>query len=577
MPATVKPRASAPLQASLPSRWRSLLFWAKTRALQLRRALHDLRDGPRRHRRDAGLAIADGSCAESITALWPDSEETAPQLVAGKIHNLRLAARALHGVEVPAGATFSFWRQLGRATRGRGFVAGRELREGCLVPSIGGGLCQLSNAIYDAALRQGLEIVERHRHTQVIAGSLAERDRDAVVFWNYVDLRLRAAAPWRLEVWLDGAALHVRIRGGAAMPAALPLPPLQRRTAPAGVDAANDCTRCGRSACHRHVAAVPDGLHRTWLVDEDWPEFAEDRRRRQQPGDRVLALPRISVAALHAALLRRWWLWRGMPLPQARQRAQRIRLRALRRRLGARDVDLVVPQSLLPELWLAGELQGRRWDVCMTALPMHLLQARLDVAAQRHPHSPTLRDFRADPALVEAERAALAQARHWITPHRALLALAGSRALALEWQRPAVPAVAAEHAAVTADTAPRVLLAASALARKGAYELHEALRGLPVLLLLPPGAQETPEFWNGVAVQRVASMAEGVRAATLVLLPAWIEQQPRGLLLAMALGKPVIATAACGLAADDGAWRCVEAGDSAALRAQVVDALGLAG
>ncbi|WP_232760584.1 VanW family protein, partial [Xanthomonas sp. SHU 166] len=156
MPATVKARASAPPPTPLPSRWRSLLFWAKTRALQLRRALHDLRDGPRRHRRDAGLAIAAGSCAESVTALWPDSEVTAPQLVAGKIHNLRLAARALHGVEVPAGATFGFWRQLGRATRRRGFVAGRELREGCLVPSIGGGLCQVSNAIYDAALRQGL-------------------------------------------------------------------------------------------------------------------------------------------------------------------------------------------------------------------------------------------------------------------------------------------------------------------------------------------------------------------------------------------------------------------------------------
>ena len=95
---------------------------------------------------------------------------------------------------------FSFWRQLGRTTRRRGFAAGRELREGCLVPSIGGGLCQLSNAIYDAALCQGLEIVERHRHTQVIASSLAERDRDAVVFWNYVGLRLRADSAWRQEV-----------------------------------------------------------------------------------------------------------------------------------------------------------------------------------------------------------------------------------------------------------------------------------------------------------------------------------------------------------------------------------------
>ncbi|UYB52893.1 VanW family protein [Xanthomonas sp. AM6] len=552
----------------MPSRLGALLFAAKARVLQLRRALRDLRGGPRRHRRDAGLPIAEQAVSESVTALWPDTEETSPSLVAGKIHNLRLAARLLHGVEVPAGATFSFWRQLGRATRRRGFAAGRELREGCLVPSIGGGLCQLSNAIYDAALRQGLEIVERHRHTQVIAGSLAERDRDAVVFWNYVDLRLRAASAWRLDVWLDGEALHVRIVGGAPAAAALPLSPLRRMPA---ATATNDCTRCGREQCHRHVpASAAHGLRRTWLVDEDWPEFAEDRRRRMQPGDRVLALRRRSLAAVHAALLQRWWLRRGLPLPQVRQRAQRIRLRALQRRLGAQDVDLVVPQSLLPGLWLAGELQGRRWDACMTALPMHLLQARLDAAAQRHPDSATLRDFRADPQLVEAERAALAQARHWITPHRELLALAGGRGIALAWRRP--PSATVAPSSGDGGTA-QILLAASALARKGAFELREALRGLPVQLLLPPGAQETPRFWSGYDVRRVATMADGVQAAAVVVLPAWIEQQPRGLLLALALGKPVIATAACGLGTDDGTWQCVDAGDSAALRARLLQVL----
>lgn len=566
--ATATDRPLAAPGAAVPSRLDGVLFALKTRVLQLRRALRDLRGGPRRHRRDAGLPIAVEVVSESVTALWPASEETAPLLVAGKIHNLRVAARLLHGIEVPAGATFGFWRQLGRATRRRGFAIGRELREGCLVPSIGGGLCQLSNAIYDAALRQGLEIVERHRHTQVIAGSLAERDRDAVVFWNYVDLRLRAASAWRLEVWLDGEALHVRILGGAPAVAALPLLPLRRTPA---ATAANDCTRCGREECHRHVPASAQGIRRTWLVDEDWPEFADDRRRRLQPGDRVLALRRSSLAALQAALLQRWWLWRGLPLPQVRQRAQRIRLRALQRRLGEADVELVLPQSLLPGLWLAGELQGRRWDVCMTALPMQLLQARLDAAAQRHPDSITLRDFRADPRLVEAERAALAQARHWITPHRELLALAGSRGIGLEWRTPPLP----DPAPRGDGGAPRVLLAASALARKGAFELREALRGLPVQLLLPPGAQETPQFWSGFDVRRVASMAAGVQAAAVVVLPAWIEQQPRGALLALALGKPVIATAACGLG--EGAWQCVEAGDAAALRARLVEALGARG
>ena len=78
----------------------------------------------------------------------------------------------------------------------RGFVKGRELREGCIIPNVGGGLCQVSNALYDAALQAGHEIVERHAHTQVIAGSLAEQGRDATVFWNYVDLRFRSERPF---------------------------------------------------------------------------------------------------------------------------------------------------------------------------------------------------------------------------------------------------------------------------------------------------------------------------------------------------------------------------------------------
>ncbi len=101
---------------------------------------------------------------------------------------------------IPVGQVFSFWRQVGRASRRRGFVTGRMLKEGCLVPAVGGGLCQLSNALYDAALQSGCEIVERHAHSRVVAGSAAAAGRDATVAWNYVDLRFRTSAPLRMEV-----------------------------------------------------------------------------------------------------------------------------------------------------------------------------------------------------------------------------------------------------------------------------------------------------------------------------------------------------------------------------------------
>ncbi|CBA17351.1 hypothetical protein [Xanthomonas albilineans] len=158
-----------------------------------------------------------------------------------------------------------------------------------------------------------------------------------------------------------------------------------------------------------------------------------------------------------------------------------------------------------------------------------------------------------------------------------MLALADGRGIALAWQVPALPAVPATAIAMVEDTTecttPRVLLAAASLARKGAFELREALRGLPLQLLLPPGAQETMDFWSGFDVRRVASMAAGVHAATIVVLPAWIEQQPRGLLLALVADKPVVATAAGGLGTDAGLWRCVEASDYAALRVQLLLAL----
>lgn len=160
-------------------------------------------DWPEIARSSAPLYSADGESPHE--RLW--------QL--GKVENLRRAVRHLHGIVLPAGATFSFWRQVGPPWRLRGFVVGRELREGCLIPSVGGGLCQLSNALYDCALKAGAEILERHRHTRVIAGSLTELDRDATVFWNYVDLRFRFAQPLRISARLTRDQLVVSFHSPA--------------------------------------------------------------------------------------------------------------------------------------------------------------------------------------------------------------------------------------------------------------------------------------------------------------------------------------------------------------------------
>jgi hypothetical protein len=564
-------------RVALPSRWDACVFAAKAWGLRLRRWVRDcLRDEVAFHA--PGHALADAPLlAEFRDGLWP-LDEVDPRLVAGKLQNLRLAIRRLHAIEPGAGAGFSFWRQVGRATALRKFAQGRELREGCVIPAIGGGLCQLSGAIYDCAVRAGLTVLERHRHSRVIPGSLAEYDRDATVFWNYMDLRLAADFPWRLEVRMDADTLTVAIRGHRAQASAA-VPVAMRRRAETSAGRDGDCTTCEQDDCHRHVGKRAVAQRRVWLVDEEWPEFDAYRRAHAADGDRVLRRADGWTQRLglwRARIVRRYLLWRRQPLPQARQRSDALTARGYADRLTPDDLELVVPQSLLPHLWRAGVLAGRRFDVLMTALPMHEIQRRLDAAARSHAQSPTLVDFRAEPALIAAERDALAQAQRWITPHAQIVDLAGARALRLLWRVPEVRArsEAASPPVVSASGVSRsVFFAASSLARKGVYEFRQAIEGLNLRVLLPPGAWESADLWDGFDVERVATYGDGVARADAVALPAWIEHQPRGLLLAIAAGKPIVATAACGLG-DDLPWHRVECGAVDGLRAAILRALG---
>ncbi|MES2889578.1 MAG: VanW family protein, partial [Pseudomonadota bacterium] len=160
--------AAAAAAAALPSRADAWWFAARAAGLRFKRRLLNVWQPVRRW--TPAQALCDAPVlAEVRTPLWADGRaEEEFALVAGKVHNLRLAVQAFHGIEVHAGQPLSFWRQLGRVTQRRGFVLGREVREGCVIPTLGGGLCQLSNALANCIARAGGTLVERHRHTRRI-------------------------------------------------------------------------------------------------------------------------------------------------------------------------------------------------------------------------------------------------------------------------------------------------------------------------------------------------------------------------------------------------------------------------
>ena len=191
----------------------ALVFRSKATVLQMRRAVREFTRN-RVMQAPYGNRLKDFPViAQSRTPLRTTDDEVENVFVSGKVQNLRIAIRKLNGVELGAGEILSFWAQLGRTSRFKGYVPGRELREGCLISTVGGGLCQLSNALYDAALQAGFQIIERHAHTRVIAGSLAEIGRDATVFWNYVDLRFKSTHDFRIEAELTADDLIVRFKG----------------------------------------------------------------------------------------------------------------------------------------------------------------------------------------------------------------------------------------------------------------------------------------------------------------------------------------------------------------------------
>ncbi len=67
---------------------------------------------------------------ESRSPLWSDEREAELAYQRGKVQNLRRATRELNCVVLPAGSVFSFWRQIGRASRRRGYVVGPHAAAG---------------------------------------------------------------------------------------------------------------------------------------------------------------------------------------------------------------------------------------------------------------------------------------------------------------------------------------------------------------------------------------------------------------------------------------------------------------
>ena len=127
-----------------------------------------------------------------------------------QIHNVRLAVKAIDGKVLPPGAEFSFNRIVGSWSADRGYVKAPVSYDGELIPDWGGGVCQASTTLYNAALLAGLDIIERHKHQ--FPARYAPPGQDAAVAQLDIDLRFRNPYRWPVKLETEAEGNHVICR-----------------------------------------------------------------------------------------------------------------------------------------------------------------------------------------------------------------------------------------------------------------------------------------------------------------------------------------------------------------------------
>ena len=132
---------------------------------------------------------------------------------ANRIHNVQLVAHLVDKHVIAPGETFSFNGTTGERSEDKGFLEAPVIINGELKTGLGGGVCQVSTTVFNAAYEAGLPIVSRTNHALYI--SHYPQGRDATV--NYPDTDLKFTNDTGhyilLRTWVGSSSLTVALYG----------------------------------------------------------------------------------------------------------------------------------------------------------------------------------------------------------------------------------------------------------------------------------------------------------------------------------------------------------------------------
>lgn len=108
-----------------------------------------------------------------------------------RLTNIKITCSRINNTVVKAGKEFSFCDVVGQPSSDDGYKPADAFgKDNKIIKAIGGGNCQVSTTVYNAALGvKGLKITERHEHDRDVA--YIKDGKDATVAYDYLDLKFK--------------------------------------------------------------------------------------------------------------------------------------------------------------------------------------------------------------------------------------------------------------------------------------------------------------------------------------------------------------------------------------------------
>ena len=137
----------------------------------------------------------------------------------GRKTNIINGASKVDGSVLFPGDEISIAKKLAPITEENGYAEGTAYENGQVVPSVGGGVCQISSTLYNAAILAELPITQRSEHSMTV--SYVEPSRDAAIAGDVLDLKFKndRDTPIYIDIATSNSAITATVYGEETRPA----------------------------------------------------------------------------------------------------------------------------------------------------------------------------------------------------------------------------------------------------------------------------------------------------------------------------------------------------------------------